>query len=444
MIEISGTIHFKKFKSNKQMYSFIKGINIIYGESGSGKSLLLDFLQGKDIKKKDLNFYIEMDKCGLQTYRVYQNPDHQIIASTIGNEITFSGECIQLEPNELKNILDNGLEFLPEYINPDMNPGYLSGGEKEQLNLITALQSNREVILIDDGLSFLSDENKKDYVNTIRECAEKSNAIIIWATSLKEDLEYGDAKWEMTLNSLNQITTFIPSKYDNIIIPKGLLCLSIEGLVFKYQNSRNIFNNYSLKISNVRSLGLVGDNGSGKTTLAGLLFYDLEPSDGKVNVSVDIDYKPTIGYVDQFPENLILLKTVNEFFIDLKNNEIFDEDLDNTFKKCLKRFGIQWEQIEDKKAIDLPWALLRIFLIVLFTHCRFKILILDEPTFGLGWNQKKKLRLYLSECMRHYHMIIVSHDRDFIINTCDQVVDLDTKNYEKVNFESEKKINVQR
>ena len=49
-------------------------------------------------------------------------------------------------------------------------------------------------------------------------------------------------------------------------------------------------------------------------------------------MSVDIDYKPTIGYIDQFPENLILLKTVNEFFINLKNNEIFDQDLDNTFK----------------------------------------------------------------------------------------------------------------
>ena len=52
-------------------------------------------------------------------------------------------------------------------------------------------------------------------------------------------------------------------------------------------------------------------------------------------------------------------------------------------------------------------------------------LILDEPTFGLGWNQRVKLRSFIRECMSHLHFMIVSHDKVFIRSICQQVIDLD-------------------
>ena len=98
-----------------------------------------------------------------KVYRIFHNPDHQIIASTVSNEITFAGECKQLDPQQLKEILDRNLKYLPDHIDPMMNPGYLSGGEKELLNLVTALDFDPDILLVDDGLSFLSDENKELY-----------------------------------------------------------------------------------------------------------------------------------------------------------------------------------------------------------------------------------------------------------------------------------------
>ena len=122
---------------------------------------------------------------------------------------------------------------------------------------------------------------------------------------------------------------------------------------------------------------------------------------------------------------MILLKTTNELVTELKENQIFDISLDRTFKKRLNRFGIQWDHIYNTKGVDLPWAVLRIFLLVLLCHCRFDVLILDEPTFGLGWDQRVKLRSFIRECMSHLHFMIVSHDKVFIRSICQQVIDLD-------------------
>ena len=170
---------------------------------------------------------------------------------------------------------------------------------------------------------------------------------------------------------------------------------------------------------------VVGVNGSGKTTFAGLCFGDLLPINGCVDISISGNKDLNVGYLDQFPEHLILLKTTNELVTELKENQIYDSSVDRTFKKRLNRFGIQWDYVYNKKGIDLPWAVLRIFLLILFCHCCFDVLILDEPTFGLGWDQRVKLRSFIRECMSHLHFMIVSHDKVFIRSICQQVIDLD-------------------
>ena len=418
-------IRFKKFNQDWKKFVFDTGIHIIYGESGVGKSSLLDGIQGKKLKDS-LNFEINISlDPALKVYRIFHNPDHQIIASTVSNEITFAGECKQLDPKELKEILERNLKFLPDHIDPMMNPGYLSGGEKELLNLITALDFDPDILLIDDGLSFLSEENKNYCLEIMKEWVERSGGIIIWVTSDIEDLCYGENSLTLSLDSLYNHIPSRKIRYEEVHLPQGAMSLNIDNLSFGYIGQRNLYNSLSLKVHNVKSLGLLGNNGTGKTTLAGLCFGDLSPTSGKVDISISGKKDLNVGYLDQFPEHLILLKTTNELVTELKENQIFDISLDRTFKKRLNRFGIQWDHIYDTKGVDLPWAVLRIFLLVLLCHCRFDVLILDEPTFGLGWDQRVKLRSFIRECMSHLHFMIVSHDKVFIRSICQQVIDLD-------------------
>ena len=418
-------IRFKKFNQDWRKFVFNTGIHIIYGESGVGKSSLLDAFQGKRLKDS-LNFEmnISLDP-SVKVYRIFHNPDHQIIASTISNEITFAGECRQLDPEQLKEILDRNLKYLPDYIDPIMNPGYLSGGEKELLNLVTALDFDPDILLIDDGLSFLSEENKLHCHKMMEDWIERSGGIIIWVTSDIEDLHYGENSLTLSLDSLSDCVLSRKISYEDAHLPQGNMSLNIDNLTFGYMGQREIYNNLSLKVHNVRSLGLLGNNGIGKTTFAGLCFGDLSPINGSVDISITGKKDLKVGYLDQFPEHLILLKTTNELVTELKKNQIFDNSLDRTFKKRLNRFGIQWEHVSNKRGVDLPWAVLRIFLLVLLCHCRFDVLILDEPTFGLGWDQRVKLRSFIRECMSCLHFMIVSHDKVFIRSICQQVIDLD-------------------
>ena len=418
------TIDFTRFPGNSTEVKLEPGLHVIYGESGVGKSSLVQHLSGTHGNYLG-NFDLEIEKCPQMIQIVLQNPDSQIVSDTLDGELAFSLECNQTDSAAIQSAFLALKEELPFSINGSRHPVTLSGGEKEILNIITAFSTAPELIIMDDCLSFLNRRMKSFILEKIQQKLCANNQIVLWLTSDIDDLQYGASCWELSLSSLSKFTPGEKPMYPCCKLKKGSLNLEIDSMSFDYKDERKLFKQMNCTVNNSRSLGIVGANGSGKTTLASLILGINHPDSGAIQLKLKGDNAPTMAYLDQFPERLIgedTLENLLQKFLSIGKLQF------HLRKKCItvmERNQIKWDLIKNKSSYDIPWSMLRIALIIILTHCEFDLLILDEPTFGLGWTQKVNLLQYLQRYLKQKHIIVISHDVEFVQNICNVVLSLD-------------------
>ena len=170
-------IQFPKFGQNYEV-NFSSGLHLIFGESGVGKSIFFQKLCGMytEIGNFDLKIYEKPTR----TIPVFQNPENQIVSSTLDGELAFSPECIFSDPIQVTNLVDGIKDKLNFIDDGTRHPVTLSGGEKEMLNLATALSVKAGLIVIDDGLSFLNGKAKKIQAQRLDRYIKDTGSIIIW------------------------------------------------------------------------------------------------------------------------------------------------------------------------------------------------------------------------------------------------------------------------
>jgi len=204
------------------------------------------------------------------------------------------------------------------------------------------------------------------------------------------------------------------------------MSLKIKNLSFQYEKSTSLIKNWNVDMNSARSIGLAGKNGIGKTTLAQLFTGLLEPTNGSISLLVN-NQNPTIAMLDQFPERILGPNSLDSFIQKLIKKEKLNKRLVNKCINQLNSHQINWEIIKTQSSLDIPWSTLRMSLIIILSHCNYDLLILDEPTFGFGWEQKEILSQLLCEVLVQKHVILISHDRPFFIAHCDQIYDLDNQ-----------------
>ena len=415
-------IFFEKFNEKKRI-SLQRGFNIVYGESGSGKTELIHALLGNE-NFLSKNFIISNNSIINKAQLVFQNPENQIVCPNILSEISFGLESKNQTKNLKKELFEiqSYLTFIDDW---SRHPNTLSGGELEILNIVTAFSADTNVVLIDDGLSYLNTSAKKKWIKWIK--SKYGHKIILWFTSDHNDIVHGNTKWILSLSSLQKINNSQMSSAYNHRHSKGSLSIETNDLYFSFDDSKkNIIHSLKIKLSKSRSLGIVGKNGSGKTTFIQLLTNMLEPSKGEINLKVSNE-NPSIGVLNQFPERMLGHNTLEQLLQKLIVNNKFDGHLIKSFEKKLKSHQINWTKVKNKRSFDLSWSAVRIILVIMLSLSNFSLIVLDEPTFGLGFQQKIRLSQILKSMLVNKHLILVSHDTNFIQNHCDQIIDFDTK-----------------
>lgn len=193
------------------------------------------------------------------------------------------------------------------------------------------------------------------------------------------------------------------------IISKNLIEVKNLNL---FAGNKLLLDNASFKVKGGRKVGIIGDNGSGKTTL-------LKEIIGKQNENIKIANKVTIGYFDQNQSILQKEKSILE-------NVMESSSYDQSFIRInLDNFGFKGDSVYKLVCALSGGELVKIALCKILLSDN-NILILDEPTNYLDIKAMEALETALSNTEKT--LIIVCHDRKFIENICDYIIEIKDKN----------------
>ncbi len=172
----------------------------ILGRNGSGKSTFAKHLNallyptegcvwidGMNTNDENLIFNIR-SSCGM----IFQNPDNQIIASTVEEDVAFAPENLGVEPQEMrKRVIENieavGLKGLEK-----KSPNILSGGQKQSVSLAGILAMQPKCIVLDEPTAMLDPKGRDNVINIINKLHSDKKMTIILITHYPEETLHCD------------------------------------------------------------------------------------------------------------------------------------------------------------------------------------------------------------------------------------------------------------
>ncbi|EFK94431.1 ABC transporter, ATP-binding protein [Finegoldia magna ACS-171-V-Col3] len=158
----------------------------VLGHNGSGKSTLAklinaqfiptegDILVGNMNTKDDDNLWNIREMCGM----VFQNPDNQLVATIVEEDVAFGPENLGVPREELRKRVDDCLELVGMTDYKRHSPALLSGGQKQRIAIAGILAMNPKCLLMDEPTAMLDPQGRKDILDTVLKLREMGKTII--------------------------------------------------------------------------------------------------------------------------------------------------------------------------------------------------------------------------------------------------------------------------
>lgn len=160
----------------------------VLGHNGSGKSTLAKHMNGilvptegrvlvKGIDSADESRLIELRrKVGM----VFQNPDNQIVANVVEDDVAFAPENLGVEPKEIRRRVDEALKLVDMYDKRRHAPHLLSGGQKQRVAIAGVIAMEPEIIVLDEPTAMLDPLGREEVISTVtRLCREKGMTVVL-------------------------------------------------------------------------------------------------------------------------------------------------------------------------------------------------------------------------------------------------------------------------
>ena len=172
----------------------------ILGHNGSGKSTLAKhfnaillpsggkvYVKGMDTADENNIFNIRQS-AGM----VFQNPDNQMVAALVEDEVAFAPENLGVEPKEIRRRVDECLEIVNMTKYAQSSPSKLSGGQKQRVAIASVLSMNPEILILDEPTAMLDPKGRSEVIKTIKMLNEEKDITVVLITHYMDEAAQAD------------------------------------------------------------------------------------------------------------------------------------------------------------------------------------------------------------------------------------------------------------
>lgn len=187
----------------------LDGINIkiekgsftaILGHNGSGKSTLAKHFNGilvpdlgevyvAGINTKDEDRLLQIRKTAGM---VFQNPDNQMVAAVVEDDVAFGPENLGVESSEIRKRVDKALSIVNMSEYKESSASKLSGGQKQRVAIAGILAMEPECIILDEPTAMLDPKGRSEVIKTIKELNKTRGITVVLITHYMDEAAQAD------------------------------------------------------------------------------------------------------------------------------------------------------------------------------------------------------------------------------------------------------------
>lgn len=370
-------------------------------------------IQGEDVSKMALVDVAQV------IGTLLQDPERQIVASNVWNEIAFGLENLGLAPQEIEERINQVMARLNMENLRGRDTFTLSGGEKQKVALAGLLVMRPSVLLLDEPLASLDPASAYEALAIFRSLADEGTTIVLIEhrvedalASRPERMLYMTGGRVRYLGPVDSLPTEID--YREVKLPaswvvqrvhqsrsapvkaqpppplqsQGEPLIEFKDVSFAYGDGPLVLHDVNLKIHHGDLIGVLGPNGAGKSTLVKHAIGLLKPTTGQVLVEGVDTRKMTVaqtarkvGYVFQSPTHMLFAPTVREeLAFGPANLGYSQEDIQQNIIASVA--AVNLTGLEEYPPLGLSFGQQKRTGIAAVLAMRSKIMVLDEPTAG--------------------------------------------------------------
>jgi len=208
MIECKNLVY-KYEKQNEDSKIAVNGVNleikrgeflVVLGHNGSGKSTLSKHMNALLIPSEGTVLVDKLDTANEENVwkvrnkagMVFQNPDNQIVATIVEEDVAFGPENLGVDPAEIRVRVDDSLNKVHMYEYKKHAPHLLSGGQKQRVAIAGILAMRPECIVFDEPTAMLDPSGRKEVISTIKDVNKRYGITIVLITHYMEEAVEAD------------------------------------------------------------------------------------------------------------------------------------------------------------------------------------------------------------------------------------------------------------